>query len=210
MAPKKAAGAKALAPEDFLKGLALQEQAGMIVQPFEFTTADREALQEWLLPEAIDTLQSFVEKARAVEMENRDEPTLGDSRAVLARIEVLAAALSIAIRQAPTHASAELDLIGHHLFKNPRKLEATALELLAVSGAIRERLDELPSQSPRRAHPFLVSGIARAAEASGVNVSDSEHGRFCALCACVFKAVGIHQDPRGSIRAYLAIERERA
>lgn len=186
------------------KGLELRDNPGGWAQPFAFTEATRHTLRVWLDNDAIETLQGFTKAARQIERHVREEPTHGETLAVLERIQSLAAALSVALTQAPSGGHAELDLIGQQALGDWTKTEQLALDLEKFSDALQTRIEQLPKQGRGGiSHALLVSGIAAAAEAAEIKVSDSEHGKFVALCKCVFEAAGIPQDPRGSIRAYL-------
>ena len=186
-----------------LKGLELREQIGGFVQPFEFNEETRKELARWLDICAINRLQDLTEFARQVERDHREEPTLGDNRAVLNRIQSLTAALAQAINQAPCITEAELTLIGHRDFGDMFKFEKIATDLERAALCIESELENMPKQSKRGSPVFMVSCIAEIALNQGLTLSDSEHGKFFSLCRCVFEAAGIHQDPRGAIRAFM-------
>lgn len=187
-----------------LKGLELREQIGGLVQQFAFNKETRIDLRRWLDDAAIDRLQDLTESARQVERDNRDEPTLGDNRAVLDRIQSLADALAQAIEQAPVIADCNLTRIGHRDFGDPLKFKKMAIDLEQAARCIESELEKMPKQSTRGSPVFMVSCIAEVALNHGLKLSDSEHGQFFLLCRCVFEAAGIHQDPRGAIRAFMA------
>ncbi|MBL0420507.1 hypothetical protein JI739_09155 [Ramlibacter sp. AW1] len=202
MPTKKQAGAKALAVDDLLAGLELAEQTGALVSGFEFTAKDRQALGAWLDDQAIDVLQAHVEVALSVEDSDAAEPTIGESRAILQRIEVLARALAKAMEQAPSIAAGHLE--GARYAAGLPLGEQMARDLQQFAAAVGDRIDSMPKQSQRTAgHTFLVSGIASIAERAGINVTASESAPFHDLCECVFRALRIKEDSRGSIRAYL-------
>ncbi len=187
-----------------LKGLELRGNPGGWAQPFTFTEATRNTLRVWLDNEAIENLQGLTKAARQIERHARNEPTPGDSLAVLERIQSLTAALSTALTQAPLSARAELQLIGNQALGDPDKTEQLALDLAKFSCVLQTHIAQLPKQGRGGvSHALLVSGIAAAADKAGIRVSKSEHSKFAALCRCVFEAAGIYQDPRGSIRAYM-------
>ncbi len=188
----------------FLKGLELCEQDGGWVEPFAFTAAARAELRQWLDDAAIDRLQGLIKAARQIETANLDEPTLRENRAVLERIHALADALATAINQAPSIAEAELDLIGHQEFGDPFRLRKMAIDLQTVADAAQCRAEQMPQQSRRQSHVFMVSCIAEVATSQGIKVSEATNAKFPKLCQCVFESVKIFADVRGSIRAYLA------
>lgn len=187
-----------------LKGLKLREPTGGIVEPFEFDAHTIERLARWFDSNSVARLRGFVEIAKQLERDNAEEPTVGDAREVMMRIKELAAALSTALSQAPSTVQAELDLFSQKSFGDWRKAEMMAGDLETLAAAMEQQTASLPLQGRRASHSFLVSGIAEVAEPAGITVSESEHAQFTMICKCVFEAAGIFQDPRGSIRAYMA------
>ena len=186
-----------------LKGLKLSEPIGSMVQPFEFELATISSLEKWFDVDAVSRLKNFVELAKSLEKDNNDAASVGDSRAVLRRIEELATALSIVLRQAPAAVEGELALVGYRAFGNLQKVNDLASDLAILATAVQDRYEVFPLQGTRPSNSFLVSGIAEEAKRVGIVISDSEHSQFTAICKCIFDAVGIPFDPRGSIRAFI-------
>lgn len=188
---------------NLLKGLKLSEPTGSLVEPFEFKPATISSLNTWFDLEAISRLKNFVELVINLEKDEKEAANVGDSRAVLLRIEQLASALSTVLHQAPATVEGELALVGYKAFGDLQKINRLASELSTLASAVEDSAKALPVQGRRRSHSFLVSGIAEEAKRAGVIVSDSEHSQFAGICQCVFNAAGIPFDPRGSIRAFL-------
>lgn len=189
---------------NLLKGLKLSEPTGSLVEPFEFKPATTSSLNTWFNLEAVSRLKNFVELVISLEKDDKDADSVGSSRAVLTRIEELATALSIILRHAPASVECELAYVGHKSFQDVQKINRLASDLATLAAAVQDRCEALPSQSRRSSHSFLVSGIADEAKRAGIVVSDSEHSRFYQICSLIFKAAGIEQDPRGSIRAFIS------
>lgn len=188
---------------NLLKGLNLSEPTGSLVQSFEFELATISRLNQWFSQDAVSRLNDFVELVIRLEKDQIDAPNVSDSRAVLIRIEQLASALSIALRQAPATVEGELALVGHKAFGDLQKINGLSSDLAVLATAVRDRIEAFPAQGRRQSHSFLVSGIAEEAKRAGITISDSEHSQFTAICKCIFEASGIPFDPRGSIRAFM-------
>ena len=186
-----------------LKGLKLSKPIGSIVQPFEFELATISNLEKWFDLDAVSRLKNFVELAKSLEKDNKNAASVGDSRTELLRIEELATALSIMLSQAPATVEGELALVGHKAFGDLQKINRLSSDLAMLATEVQDRLETFPVQGRRQSHSFLVSGIAEEAKRVGVDISDSEHSQFTAICKCIFEAAGIPFDPRGSIRAFI-------
>lgn len=189
-----------------LKGLPLRTQTGGLVKAFFFTDEAKKKLGAWFDIDAIRRLEDFVEVALDMEVDSKQQPTIGVAREVLTRLSELADALSIVLSQAPEVVRAELTLIGHKSFGDWKKTEKLGIELQTLALASLDQAEKLPTQTRRPSHQYMVRGIAQESQAAGIALSSSEHSKFTVICRCIFEAAGIYQDPRGSIRGFLSSE----
>lgn len=188
---------------EYLKNLALKEQTGSIIEPLLFDAKTTAALQKWLDLDQIEALRARAEHAKHVWFEQSEDPTLGDERIVLQRAAELAAALAKILEQAPSSASAELDLIFQKYLGGYQQKELTSVKLGVLACMLEMRLIQMPIQGRRKSPVFLVSQIAEVLNAADIKTSASEGSRFYKICQIIFDSVGIYQSPAAPIRVIL-------
>lgn len=183
--------------------LPLSTQTGGWVNPIHFGLETQNTLRTWLDFSQIGRLQHVAEMAIWVIGEDQDDPTLGEQRRVLEKASELATALATLLKQAPSTAEAELDLVFQTLGYQKQNM-VNDLELLSTG--IFASLRELPMQDRRKSHAHFAGLIAAVINDAGIKPSVSENSRFYKICQCVFDAVGIYQSPAAAIRVYKSNE----
>ena len=190
--------------DKLLKGIPLSQPTGSWVEPFEFEPAASSALQTWLSPEQIEALRARVELAKAAWADDASERAMGEEKRELERASEMAQAVATILQQAPPRASGELDLIFQKHLGGWEKKALMSAQLQVLAASIGNCSMTSATQDRRKSPVFLVSQIAEVLHTAGIKTSKTENSRFFKICRLVFESIGIYQDPRGSIRSYIA------
>lgn len=171
------------------------------VEPLAMPRDECEKLSKWLSDSEIARLFKNLEAARDCRQWSKEQPTLGEERAVLSAVAMLADALSFVLENQSQSGRAAIDGISLQE-RHDLSLRRIGYDCHVLKEGCLRLLDEQPTQSYQRADLFAIDCIAQVVCPAGIKLTEGSGSRFLKICKLVLPSIGFHCSPVAAIVAY--------